>query len=72
MKCGVILLPDRDRFVVRPKRNYGDNVVVSCRMPKELVKQLDEIGNRTGRTRNELILRCVEYALDKLEIADEE
>jgi len=64
-------MPDKDRFVVRPKRNYGDNLVVSCRMPKELVKQLDEIGNRTGRTRNDLILKCVEFALDKVEIIDD-
>lgn len=64
-------MPDKDKFIVRSKRSYGDNMVVSCRMPKELVKQLDEIGNRTGRTRNDLILKCVEFALDKVEVIDD-
>lgn len=65
-------MAEQDKFIIRPKRVYGENTVVSCRMPVEIVKKLDEVSNRTGRARNELILRCVEYALDKLEIADEE
>ena len=60
-----------DKFIIRPKRSYGENTVVSCRMPVELVKRLDSIGGKTGRTRNELILKCVEFALDKLEIAED-
>lgn len=40
-------------------------------MPTELVRKLDNVSNKTGHTRNELIQRCVEYALDKLEIVEE-
>ena len=61
---------DKDRFVIRARKNYGENTVVSCRMPVELVQRLDSIGGKTGRTRNELILRCVEYALERLEIEE--
>lgn len=60
-----------DKFIVRTKKTYGKNTVVSCRMPVELVDKLDKIGTKTGRTRNELILKCVEFALDKLEIVEE-
>ncbi len=63
-------MADISRFIVHTKKTYGENTVVSCRMPVELVKQLDDIANKTGRTRNELIFRCVEYALDKLEIVE--
>lgn len=63
-------MADQEKFIVRSKKIYGENTVVSCRMPLELVKKLDDISNRTGRARNELILRCVEFALDKLEIID--
>ena len=56
-----------DKFIVRTKKTYGENTVVSCRMPVEL----DKIGGKTGRTRNELILKCVKFALDKLEIVEE-
>ena len=65
------MVADQDKFIIRPKKAYGENTVVSCRMPVELVKKLDDIGNKTGRTRNELVLRCIEYALDKLEIVNE-
>ena len=65
-------MADNDKFVVRKRQQYGENTVVSCRMPVEMVRRLDDIGQNTGRTRNELILRCVEFALDRLEIAEEE
>ena len=64
-------MAENDKFIVRTKRTYGENTVVSCRMPVELVERLDKIGNKTGRTRNELILKCVEFALERLEIAEE-
>lgn len=64
-------MADNDKFIVRTRKQYGENTVVSCRMPVELVKKLDSIGQKTGRTRNDLILRCVEFALDKLEIVED-
>ena len=64
-------MADKDKFIVRTKKTYGENTVVSCRMPVEMVDRLDKVGNKTGRTRNELILRCVEYALERLEIAED-
>ncbi len=60
-----------DKFIVRTKRTYGEHQVVSCRMPMELIRKLDEVSNKTGRTRNDLIQKCVEYALEKLEIVEE-
>ena len=62
---------NEDKFIVRAKKNYGETTVVSCRMPNEILKHLDKVSARTGRTRNELILKCVEFALDKLQIIDE-
>lgn len=62
---------NEDKFIVRAKKNYGESTVVSCRMPNEVLKKLDDVSARTGRTRNELILKCVEFALDKLQIIDE-
>ncbi len=60
-----------DKFVVRKRKNYGETSVVSCRMPNAIIKELDNVANRTGRTRNELITKCIEFALEKLEIIDE-
>ena len=51
-----------------PSKHYkGDASVVSARSPNELIKDLDRIAENTGRNRNEIIMLCLEFAIDKLE-----
>lgn len=59
-----------DKLIIKPKKHLGEFAVVSARMPMELIRRLDEIGNRTGRSRNELINICVDFALDRIEIPE--
>ena len=60
-----------DKFVVQPRRPaFGKTSVVSARLPDDIIKSLDDISKRTGRTRNELIYMCIDFALKHLEIAD--
>ena len=61
---------EKEKFVVKVKKNYGETSVVSARLTMEIVKKLDHAANNTGRTRNELILLCIEYALTKLEVEE--
>ncbi|WP_337927518.1 hypothetical protein [Anaerotignum lactatifermentans] len=61
---------EKEKFVVKVKKNYGETSVVSARLLMEIVKKLDHAANNTGRTRNELILLCIEYALTKLEVEE--
>ena len=52
----------------RPSKRYkGDTSVVSARLPNELIKDLDRIAEDTGRNRNEIIMLCLEFAIDNLE-----
>ena len=60
----------KDKFIIKSKKTYGETSVVSARLPKSLIKQLDNVSSKTGRTRNELILKCIEYSLERLEIED--
>lgn len=61
-----------DKFIVTPRKPaFGKTSVVSVRMPNDLIKRLDEVVTATDRTRNELLVMCVEYALNHLEIASE-
>ena len=39
-----------DKFIIRAKKNYGETFMVSCRMPNDVLKQLDKVSARTGRT----------------------
>ena len=46
-------------------------MVVSSRLTNELVEELDKIAEKTGRTRNEIIQLCLEFAVDNLEIQED-
>lgn len=56
------------KLVIASKKFRGESSVVSVRLPNELIRHLDTIAEDTGRTRNELIQTCLEYALNNLEI----
>lgn len=45
-------------------------MVVSSRLTNELVEELDKIAEQTGRTRNEIIQMCLEFAVENLEIKE--
>lgn len=47
-------------------------MVVSSRLTNELVEELDKIAERTGRTRNEIIQMCLEFAVDNLEVKEDD
>lgn len=56
------------KLVIASKKFRGESAVVSVRLPNELIRHLDAIAEETGRTRNELIQTCLEFALGNLEI----
>ena len=58
------------KFQITPKKYTGESSVVSMRMPKDMLKDIDEIAGKIGRTRNEFMLMSLEFALDHLEIGD--
>jgi len=60
-------MPDK-KLIITSKKYRGDSMVVSARLTTELVKELDKIAEKTGRTRNEIIQICLEYAIDNLEV----
>ena len=60
------------KFIVHPRKPaYGKTTVVSTRLPDDILKQLDTICQKTGRTRNELLIMCVNFALENLEISEQ-
>ena len=60
------------KFVVRPRRPaFGKTSVVSARLPDDMIDELDSVAKKTGRTRNELIQMCIDFALKNLEISEQ-
>ena len=56
------------KLVIPSKKYKGDTSVVSARLPNEMIKDIDRIAENTGRNRNEIIMLCLEFAIDNLEI----
>ena len=58
------------KFVISPKRYKEESQVFSVRMPKDMLRDVDAVAQKTGRTRNEILLKCIEFTLTHLEIAE--
>ena len=58
------------KFTISSKRYQGESVVISVRLPNDMVEELDKIVQKTGRNRNEIIQKCLSFAIDNLEIED--
>ena len=58
------------KFQVKTKKYTGESSVVSMRMPKDMLREIDAIAAKTGRTRNEFMLMSLEFALEHLEIEE--
>ena len=51
-----------------PKKYAGETTIVSMRISKEMLKDIDAVANVTGRNRNEVLTMCLEFALNHTEI----
>ena len=58
------------KLYIEPKKYTGESTVVSMRMPKDMIKEFDNIAAVTGRTRSEVMTLCLEFALKYMEITD--
>lgn len=55
-------------FQIAQKQYTGESAVVSVRMPKDMLADIDEAARISGRTRNEIITLTLEFALGNLVI----
>lgn len=58
---------DNPKFHIPVKKYTGESTVISCRIPKDMLQEIDQLAGETGRTRNEIILLSLEFALGHLE-----
>lgn len=63
---------DTPKLKITSKKYTGDSSVISLRLPKDMLNDIDIISKKTGRTRNELLMLCIEFALKHMEIVEEE
>ena len=53
---------------IAPKKYAGETTIVSMRMAKDLLKDIDHIAALTGRNRNEILTMSLEFALNHMEV----
>ena len=58
------------KLVIRPHKFGGETSVISMRLPKEMLAVIDQVATDTGRTRNEILVMSMEFALEHMEIND--
>lgn len=63
---------ERPILRISPKKYSGETTIVSMRMAKDLLRDIDAVANVTGRTRNEIMTMSLEFALEHMEIAMKE
>lgn len=57
---------------IEPKKYNGETTIVSMRMHKDMLKEIDTVAAATGRNRNEILSTCLEFALGHMEISEYE
>lgn len=63
---------EEERLIIRPKRAKGEDgfKTFSIRIRENLVERINDISARTGYSRNELIGKFLEYAVDHCTIEE--
>ena len=56
------------KLVIHKQKYTGDTMVTSMRIPKDMLEALDKVAAETNRTRNEILMMCIDFALDNMEI----
>ena len=63
---GIIMLDPVLR--ISPKKYNGETTIVSMRMSKELLKDIDQVAELTGYKRNDILTMSLEFAINHIEI----
>jgi len=59
---------EKPKLHITAKKYSGESMIVTIRVPKDMCRDLDSIAADTGRSRNELIGLCLEFALQHMEV----
>lgn len=61
-------MENEEKLVIKSQKYSGETSIVSMRMPKDMLADLDKIAAFTGRTRNEILMMSIEFAMKRMEI----
>ena len=53
---------------ITSKKYTEESSVISLRLPKDMLRDIDAVAEKTGRTRNEILTLSLEFALEHMTI----
>ena len=59
---------NRPIFQITQKQYTGESSVISMRLPKDMLVDIDEAARISGRTRNEILTMALEFSLNHMVI----
>ena len=59
---------EEKKLVIQPQKYGGETTVISLRMPKNMLQDIDMGAAETQRNRNEILMMSLEFALNHMEI----
>ena len=63
---------ERPTLRITPKKYAGETTIVSMRIAKDILKDIDAVASITGRNRNEILTMSLEFALNHMEVVMKE
>lgn len=57
---------------IEAKKYSEESVVISSRIPKDMLQDIDFIAKSSGRTRNEIIQMFLDFAIKHTEIVEKQ
>lgn len=62
------LILEEKKLIIQPQKYTSESKVISMRLPADMVEEVDRVAKETGRTRNEIMQLCLEFALENMVI----
>lgn len=59
------------KLIIQNKKSNAESTIISMRIQKNLLMEIDEIVAKTGNSRNEVLRMCLRFAMDNLQIQTE-
>lgn len=59
-----------NKLTLTAKKHTIETSVVSLRIPNDLISKIESISKQTNRTKSDIIVKCLDFALENIEIKE--
>ena len=66
-----VFVMETPKLQITSKKYTEESTVISMRLPRDMLRKIDEVAGVTGRTRNEILQLGMEFALSHMELCGE-